>query len=161
VTLSVIPAGGFFEPLAVTVPTSGVFTLTVGAGTVNLAVSGSSASGNLQTVTVSDTRNTFPGWSVSGQAAAFVNNTSNPPGNIPASNLGWAPSGTVQDATLGPAVTAGSPGLGTAAVLASAAAGHGVGTDALSAALTLNIPATAPAGAYTSNLTLTAVQTGP
>lgn len=164
IPVSVIPAGGFFEPLAVTVPTSGVFTLTVGAGTVSLTVNGAgtSATGQLFPITVSDTRNTFPGWSVSGQAAHFLNTTSNPHGDISGDQLGWVPTDTqLTDAVLGGTVNPATPGLGTtAAVLASAAAGHGVGTSVLSANLTLNIPTGSPAGAYSSNLTLTAVQSG-
>ena len=49
------------EPVALTVPVTGSFTLTVATGTVTLAVSGSNATGVLNPITVSDTRNTFPG----------------------------------------------------------------------------------------------------
>jgi hypothetical protein len=59
-------------------------------------------------------------------------------------------------------VTAAAPGIGsTAAVLASAAPGGGVGTSALGANLNLIIPASAEAGPYASTLTVTAVTTGP
>jgi hypothetical protein len=61
-------------------------------------------------------------------------------------------------AVLGGTVDPGSPGLGTtAAVLASAHAGNGVGTCVLGANLTLAIPVMAVAGDYTSSLTVTAV----
>lgn len=154
------------EPLAVTVPASGSFTLTVGTGTVNLTVSGSSATGALNPVTVSDTRNTFPGWSVSGQASDFAGSGSAAGGAISGNELGWTPTSTTlaTGVSLGGTVTPGSPGLGsTAAVLASVHAGlnNGFGTSTFGANLNLSIPATAPAGPYTSTLTVTAVTSNP
>jgi len=148
------------EPLVVTVPASGAFTFTVATGTVNLTVSGANATGALNPVTVSDTRNTVPGWSVSGQSADFAGSGTAAGGTISGNQLGWAPTDASlgAGATLGGAVTPASPGLGTtAAVLAQAHAGTGAGTSALSANLTLTIPATALAGPYASSLTLTAV----
>ncbi len=60
-------------PLAVTDPPTGAFTLTVDStDTVTLAVSGLTATAATTPVIVSDTRNTFPGWAVSGQSAAFT-----------------------------------------------------------------------------------------
>jgi len=60
-------------PLATNVPATGAFSLTVDSSdTVTLTVSGSSAAAATTPVTVSDTRNTFPGWSVSGQAGNFT-----------------------------------------------------------------------------------------
>jgi Bacterial Ig-like domain (group 3) len=149
------------EPLAVTVPQSGPgsFTLTVGSGTVSLTVSGSNAAGMLNPITVTDTRNPAPGWSVSGLAADFTTGSA----TIPGSQLGWTPTDTslACGATLGDQVTPGSPGLGTSAVLASAAAGGGTGTCALGANLTLAIPTSATPGDYSSTLTLTAVTAAP
>jgi len=147
------------EPLAVTVPASGSFTLTVATGTVTLTVNGSSATGALNPVTVSDTRNTFPGWSVSGQESNF---TGTPSGTISGDQLGWVPNDTSlgTGVVVGPSVAPGtSPGgLGdTAAVLASATAPNGSGTSVLGAALTLDIPAAAPAGTYAGVMTITAV----
>ena len=64
--------------------------------------------------------------------------------------------------TLGGTVAPGSPGLGTTpAILASAAAGNGLGTSVLGGNLTLDIPALAEAGPYVSTLTVTLVTTGP
>jgi len=161
-TLTVVPAGALSgsEPLAVTVPQSGTFTLTVAPGTVNLTATGLTATGALQPITVSDTRNTFPGWSVTGQAADFTGSGTAAGSTISGNQLGWTPTGTVSDGTLGG--TVGVPrGIGsTAAVLASAAVGHGFGTSNLGATLNLIIPASAAAGPYTSTLTVTAIPHG-
>jgi hypothetical protein len=152
------------EPLAVTVPATGTFTLTVGTGTVTLAVSGANATGALNPITVSDTRNTSPGWSVSGQTSDFTGSGSAAGGTISGNQLGWVPTDTslATGATLGGTVTPAAPGLGTtAAVLAQAHAGNGVGTSALGANLTLVIPAAAKAGPYAATLTVTAVTSLP
>jgi hypothetical protein len=151
------------ELITVTAPPTGAFTFTSPANaTVPLTVSGSTATGTLVPLTVSDTRNTYPGWSVLGQATDFTNPTSTPAGTITAANFNWTPTTTTPgDFTLGPASTT---GLGTAQALASAAAGHGnSGTSAFSlgASLSLAIPASAPAGGYSSTLTLTANPTAP
>jgi ABC-type phosphate transport system substrate-binding protein len=152
------------EPLAVTIPATGSFTLTVATGTVTLAVSGADAIGTLFPITVTDTRNTFPGWSVSGQTSDFSGSGSAAGSTISGNQLGWVPaeSSLGSGAVLGGTVTPASPGLGsTAAVLASALAGSGNGTNALSANLTLDIPASAAAGPYAATLTLTAVTSLP
>jgi hypothetical protein len=154
------------EPIAVTVPAVGSFTLTVATGTVTLAVNsaGTSAAGALNPITVSDTRNTFPGWSVSGQASNFTGSGTAAGQSIAGNQLGWVPTDTslATGATLGPTVTGAAPGIGTtAAVLASAVPGGGVGTSALGANLNLIIPASTEAGPYASTLTVTAVTTGP
>ena len=146
------------EPVTLAVPATGAFTFTVGTGTVTLAVSGPDAIGVLNPITVSDARNTYPGWSVSGQASGFTGSGTAAGSTIPGNQLGWMPTGTLSDAVLGPAVAPASPGLGaTAAILAFAAAGHGFGTSTLGADLTLAIPALAAAGPYASTLTVTAV----
>jgi hypothetical protein len=163
-TVQAAGANSGSEPLAVTVPASGAFTFTVATGTVNLAVSGANATGALNPVTVSDTRNTVPGWSVSGQSADFAGSGTAAGSTISGNQLGWAPTDTSlgTGATLGGTVAPASPGLGTtAAVLAQAHAGSGAGTSALGANLTLAIPATALAGPYASSLTLTAVTSLP
>jgi len=126
------------------------------------------ASGTLPTVTITDTRNTTPGWSVSGQESTFTGPGTN---TIPGTSLGWTPAfmgSAAGGALIGGAVAptgadAGStgPGLGTAAVLAHAAVGTGIGTNTVNAALLLDIPATAPPGAYTGSLSITYVTTGP
>jgi len=152
------------EPVAATVPASGSFTLTVATGTVTLTVSGSDATGALNPITVSDTRNTYPGWSVSGQAAEFTGSGTAAGSTISGNQLGWMPTGTSlgTGVTLGATVTPAAPGLGiTAATLASAPAGSGLGTSVLGANLTLAIPAAAFAGPYAGLLTVTAVTSLP
>jgi hypothetical protein len=154
----------------VTVPPTGALTVTVATGTVNLAEQGTTppatATGTLNYVTVIDTRNTYPGWSVSGQMSSFTGGGS-PAATIRSDQLGWNPTAVnplVGGATLGPAVGPGtSPnGLGdTAQVLASAPSGEGLGTNTVSASLTLDIPVATPAGAYSGLLTVTYLEAGP
>jgi hypothetical protein len=159
------------ELITVSVAPSGSFSFT---GTTNataaLTESGLTATGTLVPVQVSDTRtglapnpsvpslvngfNGFPGWSVVGQATDFTNPNSQPAGDIPAANFNWTPTSAASgDFTLGGASTT---GLGAAQTLANAATGHGDGTFNLGANLSLAIPASAPAGGYTSTLTMTA-----
>jgi len=162
------------EQITVTVPPQGSFTFTGTTNasvplTVNTGGSALSATGTTVPVSVTDSRtglapnpsvpslvngySGFPGWSVVGQATDFTDPSSTPAGDIAASDLQWAPVAVTGDATAGAASTT---GLGNAQTLASALTGHGQGTFSLSAGLTLAIPSTAPAGAYTSTLTLTA-----
>src|SRR5215472_11121135 len=51
---------------------SGSFTVTIAPGTVPLSPTGLTATGTLQNVTVTDTRNFYPGWAVYGQEVNFV-----------------------------------------------------------------------------------------
>jgi hypothetical protein len=151
--------GPLSEPLQVTVGASGTFLVTVTSGTVILTpdTAQATATGQAEPVNILDTRNTFPGWSVSGQATSFTENTSAKPGSIPATDLGWTPTGTLTDATLGPVVAPGATGLSTAQVWASAAAGHGLTAasgDNVSANFLLNIPAGSPAATYNSALSI-------
>jgi phosphate ABC transporter phosphate-binding protein len=147
--------------LGVTVPEAGDFTVTVPAGTVDLRYFGNSgvAAGQLQRITVSDTRNAMPspGWSATGQASDFTGRSGARPRIILGTALGWVPTGTVaRGAALGPAVLPGSPGLGSAgAVLAEAPSGSGSGTSTVSATLSLRIPASAALAPYTGLLTIT------
>ena len=169
-SLTVNPAGALSGviPLAVQVPATGTFTLTVDTTTtVNLLVSGSTATASTTPIVVSDTRNTFPGWSVSGQDSNWTGSGTAAGATISGNQLGWQPTNTgtlPQGVTLGPTVPPASPGLGTTpAVLASvhAGTGNGVGTSTLGANLTLAIPTGQAAGPYTSGLTITAVDTNP
>jgi hypothetical protein len=160
-TVNPPPSSGTI-PLATTVPVTGTFTLTVDAtDTVTLAVSGSSAKAATTSVVVSETRNSYPGWSVSGQAADFSGSGPAAGASISGNQLGWAPTGGASLAagvTLGGIVTPAAPGLGTtAAVLASAPAGSGYGTSELGADLTLAIPPAATEGDYSGALTVSAV----
>ena len=167
-TETVYPAGttaAGSEPLTIAIPQEGAFTLTVAPGTVNLTVSGANATGVLQNVTVTDTRNYYPGWSVSGQESNFAGSGTAAGYTISGNQLGWTPTvvGSLQgSASLGGTVAPVSPGLGTTpATLASVPQGCGFGTNVLSANLTLAIPSTAAAGPYIGTMTITAVVTGP
>jgi ABC-type phosphate transport system substrate-binding protein len=167
-TLSVVvvpPGSAATQLLTTTVPPTGSFSLTVNpTDTVVLKLFDSNtAIGVINPVVITDTRNTYPGWSVSGQASDFTNPTSHPAGIISGDRLGWEPEGLlVNGVVFGGAVSPGAPGLGTiAAVLASANAGAGFGTTTVGAGLTLAIPPTVPSGTYTGVLTLTAVTAAP
>jgi hypothetical protein len=157
-------------PLAVNVPPTGTFTLTVDTAdtvTVIASASGASAAAMTTPITVSDTRNTYPGWSVTGQGTDWTGSGTAAGATISGDQLGWTPAsaGTLPPGvTLGSPVTPASPGLGSdPAVLASALAGadNGYGTSALGANLTLLIPASQTAGPYTAGLTISAVESAP
>lgn len=149
--------------ISLTVPPAGYFVATVTPGTVTLAVLAGAArqiaTGVLQVMTVLESRNYVPGWSVTGQASNLT------AGGEPISGtqLGWIPAGSVTGgAKLGPPVVPDHPGFGSAgAVLASAAPSSGFGTDTLSADLMLAVPTGAQNGPYAGALTITFVETGP
>jgi len=149
------------QPGSSTAPQPGSFTVTVTGSTVPSTGSAHQLvlGGNLPDITVSDTRSSSPGWSVSGQVSDFTGSGTAARSVISGNQVGWTPSGTVTDgAMLGPPVAPASPGLGSIpAVLARAAAGSGFGTDTLSARLLLVIPANARAGPYNAILTITCV----
>ena len=148
-----------------TVPVTGSFTLTVDTtDTVTLTVSGNNATAATTPIVVTDTRNTYPGWSVSGQAADFTGPGTAAGASISGNQLGWMPTFTSLGAGVasGGTVSPAAPGLGTTpAVLAFANSGSGFGTSTLGADLTLAIPAETAAGGYTSGLSITAVSTNP
>jgi hypothetical protein len=193
-TVAPAPPNSGNIPLAVAVPASGSFTLTVNSTTwvvLTPNAGGTQATGNTTPVVVTDTRNTYPGWAVYGQATQWTGvtnpSTETPSGypaytgtipadhgtqHIAADELGWAPFGNspaVPGVSLGSPVTAGTTtnGLGDAAqVLASVHAGTGdgftgTGGDTLGAALTLTIPAGQEAGPYASFLDITSVNALP
>lgn len=115
------------------------------------------ASGSLSNIEVTDTRKGGAApysWSISGSAGTFAAGTQ----TFSAGFLGWTPK-VVDGAsvTAGAAVTStqtGGQGLGTSRVLASSntAASATVGAD-----LSLVIPGSTAAGAYTSKITITAL----
>lgn len=170
---AVTPAGGTLSltvlkdpdvstiPLATNVPAVGTFTLTVDTtDTVTLAVNGNTATAAITPVVVSDTRNSYPGWELSGEADDFTGSGTAAGASVPGNQLGWTPtaSSLAPGVTLGGTVTPAGPGLGTQpGFLAFAHAGSGYGTSTLGASLTLAIPATAAAGDYTGSLTVTAI----
>jgi hypothetical protein len=153
------------ETILVVVPRTGAFTVTVQPGPVQLTPSGSTATGKLPEVTVTDTRNYQPGWSLSGQASKFTYNRTGT--SVSGNQLGWVPTvvGSLHDgAKLGRKVVPGRPGLGSApAALAYAPAGCGSGKNVFSANLTLNIPRADDddEGRYTGTVTITYVESQP
>lgn len=181
-------------PLAVVVPASGTFTVSIDTTdwvvlNVTDPTNPVQATANTTPIVVTDTRNNYPGWSVSGQATQFSGTIPSTPSGYPAfdaasvpadhatqtiaaDQLGWAPTGNspaVQGVNLGGTVAAGTTtnGLGdTAQVLASVHAGTGngftgTGGDTLGAALTLAIPAGQEAGPYAGDLNITSVNALP
>ena len=142
-------------PVSVTIAPSGSFNVTIPTATAVLTpnTGNTLATGNLGTITVSDSRNSFPGYAVYGQETSNFVGSGLPAGvtvtSIPSDNLGWAPTGTVQGgATLGP--SAADIGLTAGpSVLVQALAGSGFGTDTLNPALTLTLPAGTPTGTFT------------
>jgi hypothetical protein len=153
--------------VSTTVPPTGALTVTVAPGVVKLALIGLTGTGLLPDVTIADTRNSYPGWSVSGQESNFTSSAT-PSTPISGTQLGWAPAAASGSNTfdgthvaLGPMVAPGGLGLGLAAgVLALAHAGYGADPSGATswiatADLTLDIPVTATAGDYTGDLTLT------
>jgi len=176
ITVSTAPPNSVQQNITTSVPLTGALTITVQNTQVNLPpmqLSGTllTTSGSINDTTVTDTRNSNPGWNVSGQVTDFAGN---PAGTINGDNLGWTP--TVVSFSPGQTVTAGAavspaPGIApgapppdpsqglktTARTMASAAAGSGVGTAVLNATVTLNAPTNTPPGTYTGTLTLTAI----
>jgi hypothetical protein len=102
------------------------------AATLTLSGNRTMATGNLGPVTVSDTRQSSPGWTVFGQA-------SDSGGTIPGDALGWTPAVTSSTGrvSVGRPVPPHRPGLGTAARLGSST---GNGTAVLRARLSLALP---------------------
>ncbi len=158
-------------PVSVTLPPTGALTVTIAPGTVNLVESASSgmlvATGVLNDITVADTRNYLPGFSVLVQESMFTGSGSAAGFTMSGDDLGWVPiavSTLTGGVTLGPTVAPGtSPGgLGdTGAVLAEALPGSGYGTSTFSANLTLDIPEAARPGPYAGSLTITYIDAGP
>lgn len=145
------------QAVAVTLPPAGTFTVTVTPGPVILQPAGGRrvASGMLQDVTVAETRNYVPGWSVSGQAGGLRT----------ADELGWMPVATsplARGAVLGPASAPGTPGgLRTGSALAYASTRSGIGTSTLSAGLVLDLPGRTLASLHSGSLTITYLEAGP
>ena len=111
--------------------------------------------GALSGVTVIDTRNGSPSWSLSGQVSNFS-------GGLAGKYLGWVPrvvtpgGGAIPGGTVPSGLVAGN-GLADVSPLASAPAGHPKGSVTVGADLDLRIPSSTPAGSYTATLTLTAL----
>lgn len=124
------------------------------------------ATGRINQVTVSDTRDTDTGWTVNGTMSDFdvVGGGSSFSGNY----LGWSPvvtddsdlttAGYDQTAVAGASVLpTTAAGLATPKALASTASGAGLGIASFDARLKLLIPVSARAGTYNGTLTFTVV----
>ncbi|WP_162824366.1 S8 family serine peptidase [Peterkaempfera bronchialis] len=116
-------------------------------------------SGDINPVTVTDTRTHSPGWNVVGQVADFTNTNGD---TIAATNLGWTPK--VLDTATGQTVTPGTTinpgtngGLAKSQQLATAGVGTANGTAHIGATLNLLAPTTTKTGTYTATMTLTAI----
>jgi hypothetical protein len=149
----------------------------VALGTAKMIASGNGAGqffeakGIINQVTVVDTRDGDPGFTVNGSMGSFGDASGH---SFSGSELGWTPIKTFdsppftdsnnatydQQVSAGGAVAPNSPnasGLSSGSVLGQASAGRGLGTARLDANLDLWIPITAHAGDYSGTLTISAV----
>jgi hypothetical protein len=115
------------------------------------------ATGSLNPVKVSDTRESAPGWQVSGR----ITQVTGPDGPVAQATVGWTPqilenpsTGAIQ---AGAGLAAVGAGLKKPATLASAPAGKGRGTTVLGAGLKASFPSEALPGTYRTTLTLTVI----
>jgi hypothetical protein len=127
-------------------------------GSASIVNNFSVTTGTLGNIEVDDTRwSSNNGWDLQADVASFVNGTN----TIAKSNFGFAPtvvtgSTTASGITAATGTTAGSATYPTAFASGAAGADLGTtGTSVLNASLTLRAPRTAPAGTYTSTVTLT------
>jgi Fibronectin type III domain len=119
------------------------------------------ADGNVSDVEVRDQRDTDVGWHVDASLTPFTSGTN----SFPACNFGFAPAASgegslppyVQHTTAGAAVGAACPagGYSTSHTVASATAGGGLGDSLINGAIAVQIPLSAPSGAYSAVLTFT------
>lgn len=118
------------------------------------------SSGDLRPVTVTDTRSSAPGWSVSAQVGDFSSGAE----TLRGGSLGWTPVVTRQPdgagVQAGPSIASGftgGDGLSVARTLASAAPGGGFGTSELGAGLAIEAPTSLKPGTYTATITFTVI----
>lgn len=165
---------GFADPVFAEYPYPAVPTYPtrcgVDMGTARLVTTGGfagayfAASGRLNQISVVDTRDVDPGFTVNGTVTDFVSGGQVFAGSL----LGWSPVVTddsdasfdgydqlvIAGAVVGPGVAS---GLASARALAFAPAGRGLGIASLDARLKLLIPVTADAGTYTATVTITTI----
>jgi|GEM_PF-540467 len=123
-------------------------------GTATQNAAGFLANGSLPTIKVSDQREVTGGWELSGKASAFTAGAN----SFGAKALGWSPrgEGTTGVVNIGNTIQPGTGnGLSASSVLATAT---GASEATLNTGIQLLAPANAPAGDYTSTLTVTAIQ---
>ncbi|MET0956024.1 MAG: hypothetical protein ABWY68_08730 [Cryobacterium sp.] len=151
-------------PVVAEEPSTGSFgwsfdsTAAVSLGTAVQTGSTFTATGALNTVSVTDTRtggSTPYSWTVSGQVSDFTSGAS----SFDAGYLGWTPAlaTPVAGVSAGSAVTStvsGGTGLAGSATLASSSVAASASANA---ALALVIPDSTPAGSYSATLTVTAL----
>ncbi|MDQ7903025.1 Ig-like domain repeat protein [Phytohabitans sp. ZYX-F-186] len=134
--------------------TPGAFSLAVAGNSAVLegGTVGGTATGDLQTATVTDLRGSNAGWDLTGQLEDF--NTTPATTAIGAANLTWAP--TASKTSGSGSVTAGAGAdLGATRTLCTAAESSSAGVFDCGAGLTLSVPDTAAPGGYAATLTLT------
>jgi hypothetical protein len=116
------------------------------------------ATGQINPITVSDTRQSLAPWSISASVGDFRDGTQTFSGEY----LGWTPklieagAGAVPGAAVASGYDQGL-GLSVSRGLGSADAGHPRGTATLGADLALKIPSTIDKGSYRTTLTITAL----
>ncbi len=116
------------------------------------------ATGQINPITVTDTRRSKAAWSVSASVGDFVDNGKTFKGSF----LGWAPkvvtpgAGAVAGAAVGSGYDGGD-GLAVSRVLGSAPAGHDRSAGVVGADLDLKVPNSIDKGSYRATLTLTAL----
>jgi len=139
--------------LSLSVPASAKATF----GQATLVNNKSTSTASLPEVTVTDDRVVSKkGWTLTQTVAAFTSDAA----TFSAANLGVAPKVNATGTTATGVTAAAAQTAGSAiypATFASAPAGSGVGVAKLGADLTLVAPSDAPAGTYTSKMTLTLV----
>lgn len=116
------------------------------------------ATGEINPISVSDTRSSLAPWSLSAQIGDFTDASKSFSGSF----LGWSPkvvtagAGAAAGASVDSGYVSGS-GLATSRVLGSAGQGHAKGTATLGADLDLKLPLDTAKGSYRATLTLTAL----
>lgn len=116
------------------------------------------ATGQINPLTVTDTRASKAAWSVSASVGDFVDGDKTFEGKY----LGWTPkvvtpgAGAVAGSSIGSGLDGGA-GLSTSQVLSSASMGHDRSAGVIGADLDLKIPNTIDKGSYRATLTLTAL----
>ena len=167
-SVTILPNHGAGEDIQVEVPEAapGEFGWTIDGrnGLVDLGTAEDrggdffQAAGQLNPLTVEDTRRSLAPWSISASVGDFRDGTDTFSGKY----LGWSPKlvQTGAGATPAPAVASGhdeGEGLSVSRLLGSAEQGHDRGTAKLGADLDLKIPAAVDKGSYRATLTITAL----
>ena len=155
-------------------PSSPVYSTECGInlGTSSIVTSGAGAGlyfqadGFINEVTVSDTRDSDAGWTLNGRMNDFIG-LNTPSNTFDGDWMGWVPQ--LQNNTANQTITTGGtvlpgtgvlnagPGLGSGALLGSAAPGAGLGITQFDARLLLLIPTDTPTDDYIGVLDFTVV----